>query len=247
VVRDRADPPRESANTATQQPVFPLAGTLDDFQDLLPTLLSPGLGDAHGATQVAGSWLRRLGADALVFPSARADTRVSIASGELHEWYGWNLVDYRDSPSAIGQFVILSRWHQFPSASEDPDRGLPDDFRRAELLVDKSGPAAGSFAVRGIEEVQSMHRDFLLWKAYVERMSTEMSETLLRLTLSLASDEQRRVEVSRLASVSRMFLLALVGTERAKRDVARLPTIPEVLTICPDCKVLIDRFLSRCD
>jgi hypothetical protein len=232
----------------TGEAVFPLAGPLDDFYDLLPTLLSPGLGDGHGATQVAGSWLRRLGAEALVFPSARADTRVSIASGELREWYGWNLVDYRDSPTpAMNEFLILSRWHRFPSTAEDLDRVLPDEFQRAQLLVDKSGPAAGSFAVRGIEAVQSMFSDSSLWAAYADRMGSELSDALLRLSFSLAADEGRNVDASRLASVSRLFLLALVGTEKAKQDVGRLATIPDVLTASPDCKVLINRFLSLCD
>ena len=72
-------------------PVFPFAGPLDDFKDLLPTLLSQGLGGGNGPTQVAGYWLRRLGAEALIFPSARVDVSVSILNGELQDWYGWNL------------------------------------------------------------------------------------------------------------------------------------------------------------
>ena len=235
-------------NRTTGEVVFPLAGTLDDFYDVLPTLLSPDLGDGHGATQVAGSWLRRLGAEALVFPSARADARVSIASGELREWYGWNLVDYRDSPTpAMNDFVILSRWHRFPSTAEGSDRELPFEFQDAQLVAERSGPASGSFALKGIEAVQRIFSDISLWKAYAERMGSGLGEALLRFSFSLASDEGRNVDSRRLAQVSRIFMLALVGGESAKQDLRRLPAMPWVLSICPDCNALIERFLSLCD
>jgi hypothetical protein len=68
---------------------------LGDFVDLLPTLVTPQPGGA-AFHQGIGAWLRAHGVDALIFPSARCDASVEI-SGDRLAFYGFNLVDYRNS------------------------------------------------------------------------------------------------------------------------------------------------------
>jgi hypothetical protein len=57
----------------------------------------------HGGsllTHVLGHRLRRLGANALVYPSARADSFCISNEGGLKSFGGWNLVDYRNAAPA---------------------------------------------------------------------------------------------------------------------------------------------------
>jgi hypothetical protein len=80
-------------------PCFPL-GPADDFKSILPVLLNADLGSTFGdATQIAGVWLRRIGANALIFPSARCNMEATVRDGRVVDWYGWNLVDYRGAPT----------------------------------------------------------------------------------------------------------------------------------------------------
>ena len=60
---------------------FPKKEPLDEFADLLPSLMVQYHGGGNGATRIAGQWLRSLGADGLVFPSARSDSLVEVDHG----------------------------------------------------------------------------------------------------------------------------------------------------------------------
>ena len=60
---------------------FPMKEPLDDFHELLPSLLVQTLGGGECATRIAGQWLRALGAEALIFPSARSDAFVEVLDG----------------------------------------------------------------------------------------------------------------------------------------------------------------------
>lgn len=71
---------------------------LTSFELLMPTLMFPELG-GNDFTTLLGTWFVSLGADALIYPSARSNARVEIEHGELKTTYGWNLLDYSDYPS----------------------------------------------------------------------------------------------------------------------------------------------------
>ena len=167
-------------------PVFPLAGPLDHFKDLLPTLLAQGLGNGSGATQVAGAWLRRLGAEALIFLSARVDISVSISHGELQDWYGWNLVDYRNAPPpTVNAFHVFSEWDKYPTAlhhdlmsGESDNKSPPLKFSHVKIIANESGPNAGSMSVTGIELARGFYRDFGLWKFYTDKMDRDLGDAL---------------------------------------------------------------------
>lgn len=80
------------------------------FQQMLPALLDQIVGGSV-ASQVIGADLRRIGAEALIYPSARSDTFVIMQDGLMTDWFGWNLVDYRGAgmpvvPTDVGmQFI----------------------------------------------------------------------------------------------------------------------------------------------
>jgi hypothetical protein len=236
-------------------PVFPIAGPLDDFKDLLPTLLDQGLGGGTGPTQAAGGWLRRLGAEALIFPSARADMSVSISHGELQDWYGWNLVDYRGAPPlTVGGFVLVfPEWDRYPTtqkhdlvSGESDDNLTPMEFSHVKVLANESGPDAGSLNVTGIELARDMYRDIALLTFYTNKMDKKLGDAVIELTFLAASDGQRRVYVQHVAGVSRMFLAALHGVIDAKNEVSKLPAIPHVASE-GDYRPVVESFLSLCD
>jgi hypothetical protein len=237
-------------------PVFPIAGPLDDFKELLPTLLSQGLGGRAGATQPAGSWLRRLGADALIFPSARVDISVSCSGGKLQDWYGWNLVDYRGAPPpTVQSFIDISpEWDRYPTTlhhdlvkGESADSAPAVEFSHVKILASESGPNAGSLRVTGIELARGFYHDIVLWRHYTDRMDEGLSKALVHLTYLAASDGKRGIYMNHLAEVSRMFLAALHGVGEAKSAVADLPSLRHVASEGTDFRNRISSFLAICD
>jgi len=103
-----------------QQQCFPL-GPVDDFKTVLPTLLNAEPGSNFGdATQIAGIWLRTIGANAVVFPSARSNIETRLRDGRVSDWYGWNLVDYREAPPPELQgMVFFTAWNTHPLKPSD--------------------------------------------------------------------------------------------------------------------------------
>jgi hypothetical protein len=71
-----------------------------DFLDMLPSLFQTSNGGGL-LSQAVGVVLRRLGAEGLVFPSARKSVQATLYRGELVDWDGWNFVDYRGAPPAL--------------------------------------------------------------------------------------------------------------------------------------------------
>jgi hypothetical protein len=75
---------------------FPRRPPLEQLRDLLPELLVQENGGG-GACVAVGVLLRYLGADGLIFPSARNDAGVLIEGGKVVGHHGWNFVDYADT------------------------------------------------------------------------------------------------------------------------------------------------------
>lgn len=82
-----------------KQHVFLKGDPPTDVADRLRTILSQTLGGGTTFIQGIGACLRRLGAEALIYPSARADSRSVVRDGAIEESYGYVLVDYRGAPS----------------------------------------------------------------------------------------------------------------------------------------------------
>jgi hypothetical protein len=113
-----------------------------EFLNMLPHLYWQAMGGTP-IHEAIGAHLRVQGYDALIYPSARADADVQIRNGELVEYMGFNLVDYRDSPR--------------PRAPKTPavatycpwTRVMPSSLFRI-TYGDGSSSSAGSFSVRGV-------------------------------------------------------------------------------------------------
>lgn len=101
----------------------------ENFFGLLPYLTFPDLGGSP-ITEVIGAWLRCLGANGLVYPSARNDLAVMITNGVMTSSGGWNFVDYRGSPPPedVGRMIY------------EPDSwSYLDEGSEPEFATDQSG------------------------------------------------------------------------------------------------------------
>jgi len=243
-------------DTTVALPAFPLAGPLDRFEDLLPTLLTQSLGGGRGVTDIAGKWLRQIGADGLIFPSARADVSVTYSNGVLSSWYGWNLVDYRGAPPPkIAAMMDLSpAWDKHPTTlksdlMEGPggSKTTPVEFSHVKISTTDSGLDAGSLSVAGIELARAMYHDLGLWSHYTARMGADLQRNLNYLTSLAASDGKRGIHVDRLAGVARTFLAALHGQPPAQDAVLQLLSLPQVAAEAIDYGTHLRTFLSLCD
>jgi hypothetical protein len=87
-----------------------------DPTEFVPTLLSQILGGGTTFIQGVGAWLRANGVEALIYPSARSDSRSVSCNGTIVESYGYILVDYRDSPPCAFEprryFGALPKWRE---------------------------------------------------------------------------------------------------------------------------------------
>jgi hypothetical protein len=120
---------------------------ITNFHGMLPTLKHPELGGC-AVTHGVGSWLRTSHVNALIFPSARSDTTVTMREGQLAGFRGWNMVDYRRAAEiASGEAVVdPDRWYAFGEL--DKTYGLPS----GTLELAPAGSAeSGSWTVRGVQ------------------------------------------------------------------------------------------------
>ncbi len=85
-------------------------------EELLPTLLSQSLGGGTTFIQGIGAYLRAHGVDALIYPSARSDSRSIVRNEIVEESFGYILVDYRNAPPVDFEpqryFGTLPAWRE---------------------------------------------------------------------------------------------------------------------------------------
>ena len=100
-----------------------------------------------GLTNAIGSYLRTIGVEALIFPSARSDTYVEFRNGELVDFGGWNLVDYRNATieTEDERLLLFGDWTGFRDRSA---HGLVDWTTTIRLPPDGS-EYEGSFRIEG--------------------------------------------------------------------------------------------------
>ena len=211
---------------------FAVKEPLDEFADLLPSLMVQDHGGGNGATRIAGQWLRSLGADALVFPSARSDSWVEADREAVRDSYGWNLVDYRGAlPARLQTFDMTPVWPTQVS-NEVYMRPFP---HQADVFLEREtqGPARGSWHWHNIEESNLAARHLAsalylydwAWDGVTDEQRKEFG--LLLGGTGPARD---------LAQISALFAHALLGNEPARRAIAE--TTAETLT--PEQAQLLD-------
>lgn len=137
--------------TVGSQRTFPFKPPLDSFSELLPSLLCQSIGGGRGPVQVAGLWLRRLGVNGLIFPSARSDARVEVLDGKVVEATGFNFVDYRNAGEPEYSFIIdfSIGWPQAVQTWPDDyiEGGEPVVYNTVKIRHE----ASGSWRIEGLQ------------------------------------------------------------------------------------------------
>src|ERR1700716_2749646 len=102
-------------------------------------MMHPGLGGTD-VTHAIGSWMRSSGVNAFIYPSPRSDASSTIKNGELVDWHGWNLVDYRGA-------------RELPALEVTKSAGGWPNFMQpgAVISVAYNGDLAGSWKVAGLQ------------------------------------------------------------------------------------------------
>ena len=153
-------------------------------------------------TEAVGQWLRGLGANALIYPSARMNAGVKVENGEITEFAGFNLVDYRDAPKPDHLVLIVQR----------PVSYL--EFNHLRYAVSGPPPTkpqlAGSFIIRGLAEHQVEVRD-CLEKAAQQEASRQTTPPLQPKFPESTRRRVFRLADGTVASVSELRLHAAKG------------------------------------
>lgn len=220
------------SHDGTETPAFPKKPPLNQFVDLLPTLAVQGLGGGNGATRIAGQWLRSLGADALVYPSARSNSFVEVRDGDVTTFYGWNLVDYRGAdPARLRSFDLTSAWiEQVSNEVDEPPMALYGDVA---LQRKGSGSSEGSWSWQNLEQANLAQRLLLsAVKLYSWARHDASAAQLHELALMLGVGDLANTAVR----VSAALVLALLGNVNARR--ALLESVSEGLS--PSKAQLVD-------
>ncbi len=133
---------------------FAQKSPISSFPEMLPRLLQSSHG-GNDVTDAIGAFLRTSGVNALIFPSARSDAYVIVENGELKDFGGWNLVDYRgaEAPNLQRILQISQMW----TTAGPPGARL--DF------VPFTSPGAGSWRISGIRDAHE--------KDYATKLHTE--------------------------------------------------------------------------
>lgn len=117
----------------------PTIRAVGGFLEILPSLLSEELGGTI-TTDIIGAYLRFLGVDALIYPSARCNGGVNMSGGQLMNYHGWNLVDYRDAR--------IDKMPELPAICTTP----PTNDIRIEAPGSGDTEIYGSWRIRGSTE-----------------------------------------------------------------------------------------------
>jgi hypothetical protein len=212
------------SDDGTETPAFPNKPPLDEFVDLLPTLAVQCLGGGNGATRIAGQWLRSLGADGLVYPSARSNSFVEVRDGDVTAFHGWNLVDYRGAdPARLLTFDLTPAWvEQVLNEVDEPPMALYGDVA---LEQNRSGRGEGSWSWQNLEQANlAQHLLFSAVKLYSWARDDASAAQLHELELMLGAEDLADTA----AQTSAAFVLALLGNVKARR--ALLESVPEGLS-----------------
>jgi hypothetical protein len=195
---------------------FLAKGPLDTFDQILPSLFVQTHGGGECATRIAGQWLRILGADALIFPSARSDAFVEVADDTVVRWGGWNLVDYTGAPP-LRTFScdLTSTWLSHLALEvNEPQSPL---YRSICFDTVHSGPHAGSWGVKNLQTYRTAFR-MSQTVLYVYSSAQEVSSRQRELLLQLLLQDGSSASIMRNSSA---MLRALLGNHELRDRICR--------------------------
>lgn len=179
------------------------------FYSLLPILMFHPRGGS-AITEAIGCWLREIGANALIFPSARSNTHLHVEHGKIKHMSGWCLVDYRGAPIPPKRLRIIKD----PVSHIDLRRPFRFSVPDSTKILWK-----GSFQVRGIEERQQMDWTYgqeLFWQTQKFPKERKLMEKRLRDSESVVSLAELRAAVKAGAITLDNILESTASPSRAK-------------------------------
>jgi hypothetical protein len=231
-----------------QQPTafaaFPFKPPLESFGDLLPALLCQSIGGGRGAAQIAGLWLRKLGVNGLIFPSARSDGRVLVRNGEVVEWSGINFVDYRNtqSPKHLAAMDLSVGWPTKVQTWPDDwtENSSPLVYDTVTVAYENQGTNKGSWMIQGMEMRRAAPYRFLELAWLLEQLFGP-DDPHSRNVLGLAYDFLQKMWRP---DLSRDFVNALMGMPAARESLLRLVEGP-FLDQHPDVRESVQIVLQR--
>lgn len=231
-----------------QQPTaftaFPFKPPLDSFGDILPALLCQSIGGGRGAAQIAGLWLRKLGVNGLIFPSARSDSRVLVRDREVVEWSGFNFVDYRNAqpPKHLAAIDLSVGWPAKVQTWPDDwtENEAPIVYETVAITYENQGANKGSWVVQGIEMRRSAPYCFLELAWLLEQLFGP-DDPHARNVLGLANDFLQKTWRP---DLSRDFVNALMGVSAPRERILHFVAGP-VLAQQPNIRESIQIVLRR--
>jgi hypothetical protein len=141
---------RDSEKAASERThvTFPPKPPLETFAEMLPVLVGLNTGGGMSFGQAVGQWLRQHGANALIYPSARANAFCRVMDGKPAEWGGWCMVVYTGAEPALSESLF-------------GHMGVWRDRDHDHIHVDRTaaGRERGSFSIRGAREFSLMKFD----------------------------------------------------------------------------------------
>ncbi|TAY71258.1 hypothetical protein [Rhizobium leguminosarum] len=163
---------------------------LDNFIDILPCLLDQKPGGGDEAVQVAGHLLRVIGADALIFPSARSSASVRFDQGQIHSHTAWNLVDYTNAEAPHTSVVIcgLSSW---------PTKIVPGAEVGPSIEVNLRTDHSWEWSVRGLRKWNHYSR----LRKEIYHLLKDHPNSLVNEWLEVAREEDFTEIISQLAGI----------------------------------------------
>jgi hypothetical protein len=134
-------------------PAFPGLPKFKDLNELLTSILVLDTGGGQNVTQIIGLMFRRLGADALIFPSVRVDPAVIVSSKTIIACTGWHLVDYSGSKESHVDIPMFFG-NSWPQEIGFEDKSVSDhrEWLNPIIAVESDGDLAGTWAVRGLHD-----------------------------------------------------------------------------------------------
>ena len=120
----------------------------NSFYEMLPAMYHPYRGGS-GVTAGIGSWLRTMGVNALVYPSARSNAMIKVdPNGKLIGTHGWNLLLYSDSSPDHQAHFDSNPWYSFKKLGYNREVGIYKEN--------------SSWQITGVEDGYNIARDLIL-------------------------------------------------------------------------------------
>jgi hypothetical protein len=234
----------------TPIPCFPERSPVDTFFEVLPEVLAQEIGGG-GFCKAAGIFLRQLGANALIYPSARTDADVAIDQGMVTKASGWNIVDYEKS-QALEMLAWIEMGTDWPTAvGIRPGPEIPEDqesiwFYEVEFEDKSVGPEAGSWRVHGLRRRLEAHWRFNQMLYAFNCLRESLSSRAYKEILSWLSSYLIEGDTNSGGGFSNLVLECIMGVAGSKRklievaDKARTAdakslseALNELIEICP--------------